>query len=163
MTLSSIHTRAHQLGEILLTRHWRLSVAESCTGGTLCGAITDIPGCSYWFDRGFITYSNDAKADCLGVQKKTIKQHGAVSEQTAIAMTTGVLTYAKQSQLSIAITGIAGPEGGSDLKPVGTVWIACASIEKLPLARAYLFVGNRPAIRHQAVSAALDLLIEYCS
>ncbi len=158
----SAHAIAMQLGELLQNKAWQLTVAESCTGGSLCAAITDIPGSSRWFDRGFITYSNAAKIACLGVQANVIDQHGAVSQATAIAMAEGALKKNPAAHISVAITGIAGPDGGTEDKPVGTVWIACSRLNKTSVSTKHHFIGNRPAIRLQAVVAALHLLIEYC-
>ena len=159
---SSIHSLALQLGKLLRAKQWMVTAAESCTGGSLCAAITDVSGSSQWFDSGFITYSNAAKTSSLGVLPTLIAQHGAVSEATAIAMAQGALTHAVRAQLSIAITGIAGPTGGSEDKPTGSVWIACQAVSRLPVSQLHHFIGNRPAIRHQAVLAALDLLIKQC-
>jgi nicotinamide-nucleotide amidase len=160
--LLSIHALATHLGQLLLQKQWRLVTAESCTGGSLSAVITDIPGCSEWFDCGFITYSNLAKTHCLGVPAADIAHHGAVSENIAIAMAEGALQQAMPAHLSIAITGIAGPNGGRDDKPVGTVWIACGRRGQATVSQLHHLSGNRPAIRHQAVFAALELLIEHC-
>lgn len=160
--LSTIHSLAVTLGQILLTQARTLSVAESCTGGGLCSAITDVPGCSAWFNRGFITYSNDAKEELLFVPRQTLLSHGAVSEETACAMAEGALLISK-THFSISITGIAGPGGGSTEKPIGTVWIACTGINLDTRAKHYLFEGNRQSIRHQTIFAALQHIIKYCS
>jgi nicotinamide-nucleotide amidase len=109
------------LADALRTRGWMMATAESCTGGLVAGACTSLAGSSDWFDRGFVTYSNDAKTDLLGVDHGLIRQHGAVSEEVARAMAAGALAHSK-AQLVLAITGIAGPGGGSPGKPVGTVW-----------------------------------------
>lgn len=155
-------TLAHQLGALLLSRQWRCTVAESCTGGLLAAAITDLAGCSQWFDRGFITYSNQAKQQMLGVAWEIIASQGAVSEATARAMAEGALT-ASDAHLSVAITGIAGPDGGTADKPVGTVWFAWARHSYPTEARCHHFTGNRATIRQQAVCVALEGCILHAS
>jgi nicotinamide-nucleotide amidase len=159
---ASIHTLAEALGQQLRTRAWSLVIAESCTGGELCAAITNIPGSSCWFDRGFVTYSNNAKESMLNVPRATLITHGAVSEESAVAMANGALLVSN-ANIAIAITGIAGPSGGSTEKPIGTVWIACASENQSTQAIHYLFSGNRQAIRKQAVFAALHDLLNRCA
>ena len=161
-SLSSIHALAEALGQQLKTRSWSLVVAESCTGGSLCAAITDIPGSSVWFDRGFVTYSNHAKEMMLDVPRATLLTYGAVSEESAIAMANGALLVSN-ANISVSITGVAGPTGGSREKPVGTVWIACASENQKTEAKHYLFAGNRQTIRKQAVFSALHDLINRCA
>ncbi|MCX7117844.1 MAG: CinA family protein [Legionellales bacterium] len=148
-----------KLGKILFQHKYRCVVAESCTGGSLAAAITDIPGSSQWFDRGFVTYSNESKTEVLSVPSHMIIEEGAVSEATALAMAHGALT-ASSADVSAAITGVAGPGGGRVDKPVGTVWIAWAGHMFPSHAQCYLFAGDREAIRHQAVRMALDGLIE---
>jgi nicotinamide-nucleotide amidase len=160
--LATIQTLSETLGKILLTRSWSVAVAESCTGGSLCAALTDIPGCSAWFDRGFITYSNDAKETLLMVPSTTLSTQGAVSEETALAMADGALKNSR-ANVSLSITGLAGPTGGSKHKPVGTVWIACAGAGLPTQAKHYFFQGNRQAIRHQSVFMALQRVIKQCS
>ena len=149
---------AHILGEALLARHWQCAVAESCTGGRLAGAITEIPGSSQWFDRGFVTYTNQAKTDMLDVSPELILVEGAVSEVVARAMAEGTLKES-HADITVAITGIAGPGGGSPEKPVGLVWFAWSSRQGGTQAKSYNFQGNRPAIRAQAVARALKGLI----
>ena len=161
-TLATIHSLAETLGQRLQHCAWRVAVAESCTGGSLCAAITDISGCSAWFDRGFITYSNESKKTLLHVPKQTLITHGAVSEETALAMAHGTLK-ASHANLSVAITGIAGPDGGDAEKPVGTVWIAAVNTLNVSKVKKYIFEGNRQAIRHQAVFMALQQLIRLCA
>ena len=155
----SSFTLAKQFGELLIQRNLRCTVAESCTGGSLAAAITDIPGSSQWFDRGFVTYTNEAKHDMLGVPKEIIASFGAVSEPVVHAMSIGALA-ASHADISIAISGIAGPSGGSDDKPVGTVWIAWASKVQPVWAQRFLFSGDRLAIRQQAVLAGLNGVIQ---
>lgn len=158
---SVIYELAEELGVILKKRHLKVAVAESCTGGSLAATMTSIPGSSDWFEGGFITYSNAAKEQMIGVPCHTIKSHGAVSEQTAKAMAEGVIRHTDAS-VSVAITGIAGPMGGSDEKPVGTVWIAWAGDLQTTYSHCYHFEGNRPAVRHQAVQMALEGLKKRC-
>ena len=159
---SLIGTLAEDLGHILLKRQWYCAVAESCTGGELCAAITAIAGSSQWFDRGFITYTNAAKHDMLGVPEGVIASHGAVSEATVMAMAKGVIAACNTADVSIAISGIAGPDGGGPEKPVGTVWIAWDIGEQSISAERYLFLGDRESVRKCAVEAALCGLVKRC-
>ncbi len=129
-------------------------MAESCTGGGLAKALTEIPGSSQWFDRAFITYSNEAKMDMLQVSSKLLKKFGAVSKEVAEAMALGAIRQSK-AHVSAAITGIAGPTGGSPEKPVGTVWISWAGQQKITSSQSYHFSGDRHAIREKAISEAL--------
>lgn len=133
-----------------------IAVAESCTGGLLAAELTKLPGSSMWFDRGFVTYSNAAKQTLLGVSEKTLAHYGAVSHETVQAMAEGALKNS-QAQIALAITGIAGPTGGTLEKPVGTVWFAVANKEG---ASTYLkkFDGSRNQVRKAAVNFALELL-----
>ncbi len=146
---------AMELGRRLLSHHWLCAVAESCTGGSLAAAITDCPGSSAWFDRGYVTYSNDAKQLMLGVSKKTLQEYGAVSKETVSEMADGALQIS-HVQLTAAISGITGPDGGTAGKPVGTVWIAWASISTPVHVQHFLFQGDRVGIRQQAVTKALQ-------
>jgi nicotinamide-nucleotide amidase len=148
---------AKNLGIFLQQHQIKLVTAESCTGGGLAQAITAIPGSSGWFERGFVTYSNASKQELLGVKSSTLETYGAVSEQTAIEMAEGALR-ASHAQLSIAITGIAGPDGGSADKPVGTVWFAW-SLNNVTQSELQLFSGDRLSIREQAVIFALEKLL----
>lgn len=152
--------RIQTLGLRLMQTHWRLAVAESCTGGALAALCTSIAGSSEWFDRGWVTYSNVAKTDLLGVPAGLLQAHGAVSEQTAEAMVRGVLRSAP-IHLAAAVTGIAGPGGGSATKPVGTVFIAVGAQGHPICLRQYRFPGVRAEVREATVEAALDLLLEY--
>lgn len=152
----ALETLSHNCGILLQRNHWLLSTAESCTGGWVAQVITAVAGSSDWFDRGFVTYSNAAKQEMLGVQATTLALHGAVSEATVREMAQGALTHS-HAQVSIAISGIAGPGGGSLDKPVGTVWIAWALPSEV-IATGFLFVGDRHAVRQQAVHAALTQL-----
>lgn len=138
----------------LLAAKLILATAESCTGGWVAEAVTSIPGSSAFFDSGFVTYSNAAKQLMLGVQEQTLADFGAVSEQTAIEMAEGALSHSS-ADISIAITGIAGPDGGSPDKPVGTVWFAFGKRGDLTRTALQQFSGDRQAIRQQAVIFAL--------
>jgi len=148
-----------QVAQCMLDINWRLSVAESCTGGWLGKCCTDLAGSSIWFDRGFITYSNQAKQDCLDVNESTIKQFGAVSEQTVSEMVQGALAES-MADISVAITGIAGPDGGSIDKPVGTVWLAWFTKYSAVQTQCCHFEGDRESIRRQAVKRALQGIIK---
>ena len=148
---------AEELGRLLQQRNWLLVTAESCTGGGVARAVTEVPGSSGWFDRGFVTYSNRAKVEMLGVGEDTLERHGAVSEAVALEMAAGALCRSA-ADLSVAVTGIAGPAGGSPGKPVGTVWIAWAGGGP-PVAIRFRFSGDRAAVRGQSVQAALEGLI----
>ena len=150
---------AAKLGEALTARKWQVTCAESCTGGGVGEAITRIAGSSAWFDRGFITYSNDAKVDLLGVRMETLGGPGAVSEATAREMAEGALRQSR-ADLSVAVTGIAGPGGATASKPVGLVWFAWATLAGEVQSRFEIFAGNRAAIREQAVREALRGLVE---
>jgi len=144
------------VGELLKLRGYTLATAESCTGGLLAGRITDVPGSSEYFLEGVVSYSNEAKSDLLGVPKKLIKEHGAVSQQVAEAMAAGIRKRAG-STFGIGVTGIAGPGGGSEEKPVGLVYIALAD-DTQATARKLIFPGDRQFIRTLSVNAALDML-----
>ena len=147
-----------QLASTLLARGWMVATAESCTGGMIAARCTDLSGSSQWFERGFVTYSNAAKSELLGVPAELIAQHGAVSEAVACAMADGALRHS-HAQVSVAVTGIAGPAGGSADKPVGTVWFAWCVNEQLSSERR-VFAGNRAAIREATVAHALQGLIK---
>ena len=149
---------ATRLGGLLEARGWRVSTAESCTGGLVAGAITDVAGSSAWFERGFVTYSNEAKTEMLGVSTQTLAAHGAVSEATAREMATGALARSA-SELVVAVTGIAGPSGGSPEKPVGLVCFAWARRGGIVMTGTRRFAGGRAAVREAAVVVALEKLI----
>jgi len=144
------------VGELLVESNATLAVAESCTGGLLAKRLTDVPGASRYFERGFVTYSNAAKSALLGVPEATIAAHGAVSEPVAAAMAEGARARAAVD-VALAITGIAGPDGGTAEKPVGLVYIACAAASSTAV-REYKFVGSRQTVRERSVQAALDLV-----
>ena len=151
------------LAEILLAKNWKMAAAESCTGGLVCASLTEIAGSSDWFERGYVTYSNQAKEQCLGVPTDLIASFGAVSEQVAKAMAQGAQTNAGVNA-AISITGIAGPSGGSVEKPVGTVCFAWAIQndlgENTVLTKTMLFSGDRQAIREQACHYVLSELVK---
>jgi len=153
---------ASRVGEALLLSHRRLVTAESCTGGFIAKTLTDIPGSSRWFECGYVTYSNAAKMRDLGVDPRTLAAHGAVSEAAAREMAAGALRAAG-ADVAIAVTGIAGPDGGEPGKPVGTVWFSCgvrrdAAVD-LAAVRAH-FPGDRHAVRHASVEYALELILD---
>ena len=150
---------AAELGRRLIERGWRVTTAESCTGGLVAGAITAIAGSSGWFERGFVTYSNEAKHEMLGVPRELIAQHGAVSEPVAIAMAQAACSQG-HSECAVAVTGIAGPGGGSAAKPVGTVCFAWHSVTAPARACTLHLPGSRDAVRMAAVSAALQGLLD---
>jgi nicotinamide-nucleotide amidase len=159
VTQDELERLAEQVGAALQARGWHLATAESCTGGWAAQAITAIAGSSAWFDRGFVTYSNAAKQDMLGVQAATLAVHGAVSEATVREMAAGALARSR-AEASFAISGIAGPGGGSADKPVGTVCFAWALPGQAVEAVTRHFDGDRRAIRAQSVRYALQGLLE---
>jgi nicotinamide-nucleotide amidase len=144
---------AAEVGAALKQRGWMLALAESCTGGMAAQAVTAIPGSSGWFERGFVTYSNDAKVEMLGVSPETLKLHGAVSEAVVLEMARGAIAHSR-ADIAIAISGIAGPDGGTPEKPVGTVCFAWAADKHLSSATVR-FEGSRESVRRQAVEYAL--------
>jgi nicotinamide-nucleotide amidase len=146
------------VADFLLKRHWMLTTAESCTGGMIASTCTDLAGSSAWFERGFVTYSNAAKTELLGVDAALIAQHGAVSEPVVRAMVQGALAHS-HAQVAVAVTGVAGPSGGSVEKPVGTVWLGWATQEQIVTEQCY-FAGDRAAVRHATVRHALASLVE---
>ena len=150
---------ATQLGAKLKSHNGVLTTAESCTGGGIAEAITRVPGSSAWFDRGFITYSYPAKIDVLGVKKATLDRVGAVSQAVAIEMAEGALTHSA-ADVALAVTGIAGPDGGTPEKPVGTVWFAWAFKNKPTISERCVFLGDREAVRNQTIVHALNKLVE---
>lgn len=147
------------IAERLLARRQWLATAESCTGGLIAKLLTDRAGSSGWFERGLVTYSNAAKQELLGVPADTIEQHGAVSEATARAMVEGLCARAPV-QWGVAVTGIAGPGGGSPDKPVGTVWLAWRAADGTVTAQPRVFEGDRDAVRRQTARHALRILKE---
>jgi nicotinamide-nucleotide amidase len=155
-TLSLVQT----LADRLLARGWLMATAESCTGGLIAATCTELAGSSAWFDRGFVTYSNQAKTDLLGVDPALIALHGAVSEPVARAMAEGALSRAGVD-VAVAVTGIAGPSGGSADKPVGTVWLAWAGVDMPTRALAAWFDGGRAQIRQQTCEVSLAGLVQF--
>ena len=146
-----------QISLRLLARRHMLATAESCTGGMIAAACTDLSGSSQWFERGFVTYSNEAKAEMLAVPPGLIEEHGAVSESVARAMADGALAHSR-AQVSLAVTGVAGPTGGTKAKPVGTVWFAwCVGGETH--SEMQHFAGDRAAVRMATVRYALKRLL----
>ncbi len=137
---------------------WHLATAESCTGGLIAAACTDLAGSSAWFERGFVSYSNEAKTELLGVPPELLQAKGAVSQEVASAMAAGALGHSK-AQVAVAVTGVAGPGGGSAAKPVGTVWLAWATPSGIFAELAH-FPGDRAAVRHATVQRALQGLLE---
>jgi len=155
---SDIQQRVKQLSAALLRKQQKVCTAESCTGGLIAKTFTDLAGSSDWFDRGFVTYSNAAKSEMLGVPVTLIEDYGAVSEPVANAMASGALRHS-EADYAIAVTGVAGPGGGSEEKPVGTVWIAVACAHQAQ-ARCYHFDGDRAAVREATLLTGLETLCE---
>jgi nicotinamide-nucleotide amidase len=163
------HTLTEQLADVLQQHGWMLATAESCTGGMIAANCTDLAGSSSWFERGFVTYSNEAKHEMLGVDSALIAEHGAVSEAVAQAMTLGAMRRS-HAQVTLAVTGVAGPTGGSTDKPVGTVWFAWATPSDagptLGAETAWVktqvmhFTGDRSSVRQAAAEHAFETLIQ---
>ena len=153
---------AEQVGEAARTHRQTLVTAESCTGGWIAKTLTDIAGSSAWFEAGMAAYSYEAKQALLGVRPQTLEQHGAVSRETVIEMVSGALVHSGAT-LAVAVTGIAGPSGGTEDKPVGTVWIAWKRGGGYPTAGTFPFHGERDGVRRQTVAAALHGLAELMS
>jgi nicotinamide-nucleotide amidase len=150
------------LAAALRARGWTVAAAESCTGGLIAAACTALAGSSDWFERGFVTYSNAAKSEQLGVEAATLAVHGAVSEPVARAMAEGALVHSRAT-LAVAVTGIAGPGGAVAGKPVGTVWLATALRGDATRAERLQLTGDRAAVRERTVEAALARLLERCA
>jgi nicotinamide-nucleotide amidase len=146
---------AARLGAALVARGVTLATAESCTGGGVGECVTSVAGSSDWYDRGFVTYSNASKEDMLGVRRATLERHGAVSEETAREMAVGALERSLAG-LAVAVTGVAGPGGGTPAKPVGTVCFAWARRGRRPRSSTRSFAGDRASVRRQSVAAALE-------
>ncbi|EMW3202766.1 nicotinamide-nucleotide amidase [Escherichia coli] len=157
MTDSELMQLSEQVGQALKVRGATVTTAESCTGGWVAKVITDIAGSSAWFERGFVTYSNEAKAQMIGVREETLAQHGAVSEPVVVEMAIGALKAAR-ADYAVSISGIAGPDGGSEEKPAGTVWFAFATARGEGITRRECFSGDRDAVRRQATAYALQTL-----
>lgn len=153
-----IHSLSEALGHKLLARQWHVATAESCTGGAIAAAITQIAGSSAWFEYGVVSYANRAKKQLLHVQDKTLIDDGAVSEAVVVQMAKGALTLS-DADIAVAVSGIAGPEGGSAEKPVGTVWFAWALATGEVRTQLVQFSGDRTSIQSQAVEQALKGLL----
>lgn len=153
------HQAAQKISDALRNKGVMLTTAESCTGGLIAGSVTDLAGSSDVFDRGFVTYSNDAKVDMLSVSRETIGEHGAVSPQTATEMAIGALKNSN-AKIAVSVTGIAGPGGGTADKPVGLVYIGIAMEGAEPVAHQCNFCGSRTEIREKTVLEALTLLLK---
>lgn len=153
-----------QIAECLIKNNKRLAVAESCTGGWVAKVLTDMAGCSAWFDRGFVTYTNESKHEMLGVTESSLNTHGAVSETTVIEMALGALKMS-HADYSLSISGIAGPGGGSTEKPVGLVWFSWAEKkdgkQHTLSSEQHVFDGDRDSVRRQAVMYTLKSLLKY--
>lgn len=148
-----------ELSKKLKSREWKITTVESCTGGGLAYALTEISGSSEWFERGFVTYSNLAKQEMVGVSLATLNSFGAVSAETAREMAEGALRFS-QAQISVAITGIAGPTGGTPDKPIGTVHFAWAGINFETIVKKVLLTGTRTDIREKSIEIALEGLLQ---
>ena len=160
MPLEDLDTLAHEVGRALKKRDLMLATAESCTGGWAAQIITSVAGSSEWFERGFVAYTNIAKRELLDVKTTILSRYGAVSEQAARAMAEGALARS-HAQVTLAITGIAGPSGGTTEKPVGTVCFAWAGKKRDTTSRKHIFAGDRDAVRRQSVATALQGLLDF--
>ncbi len=156
----NLEALARRVGEVLKKQAVMLVTAESCTGGWVAQTTTSITGSSEWFERGFIAYTNLAKREMLGVKTATLARFGAVSEQTARAMAEGALAHS-HAQAALAVTGIAGPTGGTPEKPVGTVWFAWAGKAGETVTVKHALQGDRDAVRRQSVRIALEGILEF--
>lgn len=159
MSAGEITTLVEELATVLTTAQRRLCTAESCTGGWISKSLTDLAGSSAWFECGFSTYSDSAKQALLGVPAETLARHGAVSGEVAVAMVAGALAKSG-ADAALAVTGIAGPDGGSDDKPVGTVWFGWQLRGQAAVSRSAQFDGDRNAVRQQAVAEALRGMLQ---
>ncbi len=157
---TTIDQLAPRLGDLLIQRGWMIATVESCTGGLIAGSITQISGSSVWFERGFVTYSNEAKQDLVGVSAQTLDSHGAVSAEVAREMAAGGI-QSSRADMAVSVTGVAGPDGGSVEKPVGTVCIAWADRSGRVNDQRYLFPGDRQQVREASVQCALAGAIEF--
>jgi nicotinamide-nucleotide amidase len=158
MKQAQLEARAARVGALLLANGQSLSTAESCTGGWVAQCLTAIAGSSAWFERGFVTYSNEAKQEMLGVGRETLVRHGAVSEATCAAMAAGALAHSR-ADWALAVSGIAGPSGGQPDKPVGTICFAWAGPDGRIETETCRFDGDREAVRARSVAHALDGLL----
>lgn len=152
---AELYELSGRVGDALKARGLMMAAAESCTGGWIGQVVTMVPGSSKWFDRGFVTYTNEAKREMLGVNGVTLEKFGAVSEQTVREMADGALERS-HAQVAVAVSGVAGPDGGTPKKPVGTVMLAWTSKGGAPKVRSMHFHGDRDSVRRQTVIAALE-------
>lgn len=159
MSDEQLYQLAERTGRLLQNSDSILVAAESCTGGWLAKVMTDVPGSSSWFERGFVTYTNQAKSEMLGVSEETLQQYGAVSEETVTEMARGALHHS-HGDISVAISGIAGPGGGSPEKPVGTVCFAWGKDDDVVKSERLVFSGDRESVRRQSVIHALKGVCE---
>jgi len=153
----SVHATCGLVADLMLKHQWKLATAESCTGGLIAAACTELSGSSNWFERGFVTYSNESKSELLGVDAALISIQGAVSDAVARAMALGALEHSR-AQVAVAVTGVAGPTGGSAEKPVGTVWFGWATPRGVTTEVRH-FGGDRSAVRSATVGHALATLL----
>ena len=161
LPVPDLHALVANLADILQKNGWLMATAESCTGGMIAAACTDLAGSSNWFERGFVTYSNEAKTELLDVDAALIGRHGAVSEEVARAMVQGAMRHSR-AQAAVAVTGVAGPAGGSAAKPVGTVWFGWATPVGI-VSEMRRFDGDRAEVRQATVRHALQRLHELLS
>ena len=150
---------AEQLGECMKAKGMKLASAESCTGGWLAKIITDIPGSSAWFTASVVSYSNEAKQSLLGVNESTLNEFGAVSGETVLEMTDGLFSHTN-ADVAVSVSGIAGPDGGTDAKPVGLVWLSWGKRDKSVFANPFNFDGDREEVRKQSIKQALNCLLD---
>jgi nicotinamide-nucleotide amidase len=160
MASDPLYTLGNLAGGRLKARSERLVSAESCTGGWVAQVVTSVAGSSEWFERGFVTYSNESKQELIGVRAETLARHGAVSEETAREMALGALV-ASHGTLALAVTGVAGPSGGTPAKPVGMVCFAWADRSGTVRSETRHFTGNREKVRRQSVMRALQGIVEW--
>lgn len=162
MMVQTPRNQTETLATLLKTKGLKVATAESCTGGGIAKVLTDLAGSSDWFECGFVTYSNESKQSMLGVDANTLSQWGAVSEAVVKEMAEGVLARS-YARLAVAVSGVAGPGGGSPGKPVGTVWVAWALQEQGVTAECFHFQGDRDAVRCQTIEAAIEGLMRLAS
>ncbi len=155
-----LYALSKRVGEALLAKQQKLVTVESCTGGWIAKCITDMAGSSEWFDRGFVTYTNEAKQQMLNVTEKSLADYGAVSEEVVKEMVAGALEESSAT-IAVSVSGVAGPDGGSDEKPVGTVWLAWKRKDATAVAGQFEFEGDREEVRRQAVIVALLGLLKH--
>lgn len=159
ITEKELHILAESLGDCLQNKGMTLAAAESCTGGWLAKIITDLPGSSSWFQGSVVSYSNDVKVSILGVSKATLEEFGAVSGETVLEMCDGIFEHTS-ADVAVSISGIAGPDGGTDEKPVGLVWMCWGKRDKSTYAFPFNFDGDREAVRLQAIEKVLTSLLD---